>query len=141
MSATAASATIYAALAQAAGATTASSKSVSADELLLGLDAFQSASGPLCAADFFVVGFAHFLRTQERVMAVDAEIAARVARLEEVKLTGGLASKIRAVVAERDALLAEKRSTRPGAGKENSAPFDAPDPTLQTEAAGECRQS
>ena len=63
-------------------------------------------------------------------------LRARVAELEKVKITSGLATKIQKVVAERDALLAEKRRASGGLAlldKENSQPAD--------EGAGECRQS
>ena len=60
----------------------------------------------------------------------------RVKELEKVKITASFASKVRKVVEERDALLAEKHKY---SGNQNA--FSQPDPALQTDAAGECRQS
>lgn len=60
----------------------------------------------------------------------------RVKELEKVKITASFASKVRKVVEERDALLAEKHKY---SGHQNA--FSQPDPALQTDAAGECRQS
>ena len=60
----------------------------------------------------------------------------RVKELEKVKITASFASKVRKVVEERDALLAEKHKY---GGTQNA--FSQPDPALQTDAAGECRQS
>jgi hypothetical protein len=66
-----------------------------------------------------------------------AALRARVAQLEKVKITSGLAAKIQKVVVERDALLAAARKGVPF-DKENSAPFGNEELTA---AGGECRQS
>ena len=66
-----------------------------------------------------------------------AALRARVAQLEKVKITSGLAAKIQKVVQERDELLAAARK----GGRfndENAAPFGAED---LSSAGGECRQS
>ena len=66
-----------------------------------------------------------------------AALRARVAQLEKVKITSGLAAKIQKVVQERDELLAAARK----GGRfndENAAPFGAED---LSQAGGECRQS
>ena len=66
-----------------------------------------------------------------------AALRARVAQLEKVKITSGLAANIQKVVQERDELLAAARK----GGRfndENAAPFGAED---LSQAGGECRQS
>ena len=66
-----------------------------------------------------------------------AALRARVAQLEKVKITSGLAAKIQKVVQERDEVLAAARK----GGRfndENAAPFGAED---LSQAGGECRQS
>jgi len=67
-------------------------------------------------------------------------LRARVADLEKVKMTAGFATKVRKVVAERDALLAEKHGKGGAAiaGKENAFAVNG---ASDADAAGECRQS
>ena len=78
--------------------------------------------------------------TEAELLALRDEAAAlraRVAQLEKVKITSGLAAKIQKVVQERDELLAAARK----GGRfndENAAPFGAED---LSQAGGECRQS
>ena len=68
-----------------------------------------------------------------------AALRARVAQLEKVKITSGLAAKIQKVVQERDELLAAARKGgRFNLNDENAAPFGAED---LSSAGGECRQS
>ena len=66
-------------------------------------------------------------------------LRARVAELEKVKITSSFAAKIRKVVEERDALLAEKHKYNKDSDKENA--FNRAEAAPATDAAGECRQS